>query len=144
MDQVLGYVGMGLNYGILAAFVVCYVILLGHFLWNKQWLFVFLSLFFTVVFYPVGPFVTLGPLILLVIGWQEANKWGIKKLIRIFTVLFVLSFLLLTRMSYVNYVNAPREDPKAKGKKGAGKKGVPVPVPAKAKVSGQGNPLKPR
>src|SRR4051794_32047049 len=119
MDQVLGYAGLALYYGLLLAFLVCYLIVLGHFLWNKQWGFVFLSLFFTIVFYPVGPFITLGALIVLVIGWQEADKWKIKNLIRIFSVLTVVVFLLLARDAYHGFMNPPpKVDPKAKGKKG--------------------------
>jgi len=119
MDQVLGYVSLALYYGILVAFLGCYLVLLGHLLWNKQWLVAFLSVFFTVVFVPVGPFITLGPLIAMVIGWQEAKKWKIKNLMRAMSALLVVTFILLARTAYVDFMTAPpKEDPKAKKKKG--------------------------
>ena len=108
MDQVYFYVGQALYYGILAAFWVSYVMMLGYFLWHKQWLFVFLSLVFTAGFYAVGPFILLGPLIVLIVGWQEAAKWNIKKLVRISSALLVISFLLMTRTWYLR----PKESEK--------------------------------
>ena len=97
-----------LYYGLLAAFWVSYVMLLGYFLWHKQWLFVFLSLVFTAGFYPVGPFIVLGPLIVLIVGWQEAEKWKIKNLVRISTAVLVCSFLSMS----VEWYMRPKEKEK--------------------------------
>ena len=55
MDQVADYLRLGLYYGLFVGFWISYVMLLGYFLWHKQWLFVFLSLFFTGGFYRPGP-----------------------------------------------------------------------------------------
>ncbi len=101
MDQVYFYVGQALYYGIIAAFWVSYVMMLGYFLWHKQWLFVFLSLVFTAGFHATGPGILLGPVILLIVAWQEAEKWNIKKLVRISSALLVISFLLMTRAWYL-------------------------------------------
>ena len=67
MDTVYFYLGWALYWGFLAAFWVMYVMLLGYFLWHKQWLFVFLSIVFTVGFYNIGPFIVLGPAIVLIV-----------------------------------------------------------------------------
>jgi hypothetical protein len=86
--------------------------ILGHFLWNKQWLFVFLSLVFTAIFYPAGPLILLGPLIALVIGWQEADKFQIKNLVRVFSALLVICFFLMTRDAYIDFMKPkPKADP---------------------------------
>jgi hypothetical protein len=112
VDQVSEYLRLGLYYGLFVGFWASYVVLLGYFLWNKQWLFVFLSLFFTGVFYPAGPMIFLGPLVAVVIGWQEAGKWNIKNLVRINSALLVICFLLLTRTAYVDFMKPkPKVDP---------------------------------
>jgi hypothetical protein len=112
VDQVYSYLGIGLYYGILAAGVVSYLVLLGYLLWNKQWLFVFLSIAFTAAFYPTGPFIVAGPLIAVIIGWQEAKKWNIKNLVRITSVLMVLCFIVLARDAYITFVTPkPKVDP---------------------------------
>ena len=82
-----------------------YVMLLGYFLWHKQWLFVFLSIVFTVGFYNIGAFIVLGPMILLIVAWQEAEKWNIKKLVRIFTAVLVCTFIAMS----VEWYSAPRK-----------------------------------
>lgn len=120
MDQVAEYLRLGLYYGLFVGFWISYVMLLGYFLWNKQWLFVILSLFFTGVFYPAGPMIFLGPLIAVVIGWQEAGKWKIKNLVRINSALLVVCFLLLTRTAYVDFMKPkPKVDPKIVAKQRA-------------------------
>ena len=112
MDQVYYYLGQALYYGLFVAFWISSVILLGHLLWNKQWLLSLLTIFFTWGFYYAGPFVVLGPLIALIIGWQEADKWQIKKLVRILSALMVVCFILLTRDAYVNFMKPkPKVDP---------------------------------
>ena len=112
MDQVLQYIRLALYYACFAGFVITYIMILGHFLWHKQWLFVFLSLVFTAIFYPAGPMIVLGPLIALVIGWQEAGKWNIKNLVRIFSALLVIVFFLMTRDAYYNFTKPkPKVDP---------------------------------
>ena len=105
MDTVYFYLGLALYYGFLAAFWVMYVMLLGYFLWHKQWLFVFLSIVFTVGFYNIGPFIVLGPMIVLIVGWQEAEKWNIKKLVRIFTAVLVCTFIAMS----VEWYERPRK-----------------------------------
>jgi uncharacterized membrane protein len=120
VDQVLGYLGLALYYGLLAAFLVCFVMLLGYLLLHKQWLFAFLSIFFAVLFKPAGPLILLGPLIALAVGWQEAGNWKIKKLMRIYSALYVVCFILLTRTAYVDYTTpAPKLDPKSQAKQKA-------------------------
>jgi hypothetical protein len=117
VDQIVGYLGLGLYYGLFLAFIVCYIVLLGHLLWNKQWLIVLLSVFFAVIFAPAGPFIALGPAIALVIGWQEAGKWKITNLMRLFSALWVVCFLLLTRDAYINFMNPPpKVDPKVEAR----------------------------
>ena len=62
----------------------------------------------------------LGPLIALVIGWQEAGKWKIKNLVRINSALLVVCFLLLTRTAYVDFMKPkPKVDPKIVAKQRA-------------------------
>jgi len=105
VDQVYFYLGWGLYYGFLAAFWVMYAMLLGYFLWHKQWLYVFLSIVFTVGFYNIGAFIVLGPMILLIVAWQEAEKWNIKKLVRIFTAVLVCTFIAMS----VEWYNRPKK-----------------------------------
>jgi hypothetical protein len=96
VDTVYFYLGWALYYGFLAAFWVMYVMLLGYFLWHKQWLYVFLSIVFTVGFYNIGAFIVFGPMIILIVAWQEAEKWNIKKLVRIFTAVLVCTFIAMS------------------------------------------------
>jgi hypothetical protein len=78
---------------------------------------VFLSVFFAVIFAPAGPFITMGPLLLLVVGWPEAEKWKIKNLLRVSSALLVVCFILLTRTAYVNFMTPPPAvDPKAQAR----------------------------
>jgi hypothetical protein len=112
VDQVYYYLGQGLYWGIIAAFWICSLILLGYLLWNKQWLFSFLTIAFTAAFYYAGPFVVCGPLIALVIGWQEADRWKIKNLLRATSALMVLCFFLYSRDVYVEFTKPkPKVDP---------------------------------
>jgi len=108
VDQVYVYLRLALYWGLLASCAVCYLILLGHLLWNKQWLIVFISIFFTVVFWPVKALIVLGPLIALVIGWQEADKWKIKKLMRIFSALLVVCFIMLVPGTIDTFMHPPK------------------------------------
>jgi hypothetical protein len=103
VDQVSEYLRLGLYWLIIAAFWLSSLVLLGHLLWRKQWLFAFLAIFFTAVFWVTPPLRVLGPLIALVIGWQEAAKWKIKNLLRLNSVLLVLCFLMYTRDSWVEF-----------------------------------------
>jgi hypothetical protein len=96
VDTVYFYLGWALYYGFLAAFWVMYAMLLGYFLWHKQWLFVFLSIVFTVGFYQIGPFIVLGPMIVLIVAWQEAEKWNIKKFVRIYSAVLVCTFIAMS------------------------------------------------
>jgi hypothetical protein len=112
VDQVYYYLGQALYWGLIAAFWVSSVMLLGYLLWHKQWLYAFLTLFFTAVFWVTPPLRVLGPLIALVIGWQEAEKWKIKNLLRLNSVLLVLCFLMYTRDSYIEFTKPkPKVDP---------------------------------
>jgi hypothetical protein len=112
VDQVYYYLGQALYWGIIAAFWISSVILLGYLLWNKQWLFAFLTIAFTVAFWVTPPLRVLGPLIALVIGWQEAGKWKIKNLLRVNSVLLALCFFLYSRDSWIEFTKPkPKVDP---------------------------------
>jgi hypothetical protein len=132
VDQVYFYLGQALYWGIIAGFWVSSLILLGHLLWNKQWLFAFLTIFFTAAFYVMGPLIVLGPLIALVIGWQEGGKWKIKNLLRVNSALLLLTFFLLTRDAYKDFMKPkPKVDPKVEARlraqRAAAKGGIPKP-----------------
>jgi hypothetical protein len=120
MDQVYEYLGYAFYYGTIAGLVICFVILLGYMLWYKQWLNFFLSLFFLLA---CGS----GFLIPLVIGWQEAKNWKIPKLIRLYSVLVLFGFFILSNHLYVDLTT--QKEPEVKGKKGAKAKGAPGKVP---------------
>jgi hypothetical protein len=103
VDQVYFYAGQGLYWLIIGAFWLSSLVVLGHVLWHKQWLYAILAIFFTAVFWVTPPLRVLGPLIALVIGWQENSKWKIKNLVRLNSVLLVLSFFLYTRDSWTEF-----------------------------------------
>jgi hypothetical protein len=112
VDQVYYWLGQGLYWGLIGAFWVSSVVLLGYLLWNKQWLFAVLTVGFTAAFYPTGPLIVLGPLIALVVGWQEADKWKIKNLLRVNSALLVICFLLMSRDAYNEFTKPkPKIDP---------------------------------
>ena len=115
MDQVLGYVKPALYYGLNAALVVCFLILLGHLIWNRQWLFALLSLAFT-------PMCGGGFLFALVIGWQEATAWKIRKLMYVYTALIVVCGIMMAQTAFVTMTTpSPPVDPKAQAKQKAAK-----------------------
>jgi hypothetical protein len=107
MDQVWTYLG----YALYAAIFVCFAILMFHFLWHKQWLYTLLSIGFLFACYS-------GFLFALVIGWQEAANWNIKKLMRIYTGLLIIFFVMFTRAQYKEFTTpkAPT-DPRAEMKR---------------------------
>jgi hypothetical protein len=110
MDQFYFY----LQYALYGACILCFVVLLGYMLWYKQWLNAILSVFFT--FFCLGG----GFLIPLVIGWQEAANWKIKNLMRAYSVLVVICFIMLAKSSYV-YMTTPKPtvDPKVQARQRA-------------------------
>jgi hypothetical protein len=121
MDQALDYLVIALD----VAFLVCFAMLLWQFLLHKQWMIVLLSLFFAVVcggsllnggVLNVGP----GYLIAMVVGWQEAKNWKIQKLMRWYTGLFVLGFVIFAH-SFVQTLTtaSPPVDPKVLAKQKA-------------------------
>jgi hypothetical protein len=111
VDQVFEYLRLGSYYGLFAAYWVCVVILLGYLVWNKQWLVALLTVAFTAAFYPAGPLIILGPVLAIVIGWQEAAKWKAKNLLRVTSALMVVCFLLLSRTYWVEFMKpAPKVD----------------------------------
>jgi hypothetical protein len=112
VDQVYYYLGQAFYWGIIVAFWISSVMLLGYLLWNKQWLFAFLTIAFTAAFWVTPPLRVLGPLIALVVGWPEADKWKIKNLLRVNSVLLVLCFLTYTRDSWIEFTKPkPKVDP---------------------------------
>jgi hypothetical protein len=120
MDTVYEYLGLAAYYGILAGLAICYVWLLGYMLWYKQWLNFFLSIFFA---FCLGA----GALIPLVIGWQEAKNWKIPKLIRIYSVLVVFGFFIVSHRIWVDLTThkEPVDSKSAKFKAKFKGKGVP-------------------
>jgi uncharacterized membrane protein len=114
MDQISYYLAIALN----VAFLVCFLMLMWQLLIHKQWLMVLLSLFFAVVCggamagagaLSIGP----GYLIAMVIGWQEAKNWKIQKLMRIYSALFVVCFILFANTVIESFTNPPpKVDPR--------------------------------
>jgi hypothetical protein len=132
MDTFYEYLGLAAWWGIVVGLGICYVILLGYMLWYKQWLNFFLSIFFA---FCLGA----GALIPLVIGWQEQKNWKIPKLIRIYTVLVVFGFFIVSHQIWVDLTTKEEPiDPKAAKYKAKMKgKGVPPTIT-------KGTPAKPR
>src|SRR4051812_48555970 len=79
-----------LRYLLFGSLFICYAMIVWQMLYHKQWANTALSLVFLVVCFS-------GTLIALVIGWQEAGNWKIKKLMRIYSVLVVLCFFVAAR-----------------------------------------------
>jgi hypothetical protein len=106
MDQVWTYLG----YALYAAIFVCFAYLMFYFLWYKQWLYAILSILFLFACYS-------GFLFALVIGWQESSNWNIKKLMRVYTVLLVVFFIVFARAQYKDFTTPkPLLDPRAQMK----------------------------
>jgi hypothetical protein len=111
MDQVYYYLGKALDVG----FFVCFLMLMWQLLMHKQWKMVLLCLVCAVGCggillgsdargtLSVGP----GYLIAMVIGWQEAENWKMKKLMRWYTGLFVVCFILFVNNLYSTFTTAP-------------------------------------
>jgi len=114
MDQIPHYLAIALN----VAFLVCFLMLMWQLLIHKQWTMVLLSLFFAIVcggavagadVLSIGP----GYLIAMVIGWQEAKNWKIQKLMRIYSALFVVCFILFANTMFHSLTTpAPTVDPR--------------------------------
>src|SRR4051812_49609815 len=107
MNQAYPYLALALN----VSFLVCFLLLMWQLLIHKQWKMVLLSLFFAVVcggtlggggLLSVGP----GDLIAMVIGWQEAENWKIKKLMRIYSALFVVCSMIFVNTMYKSLTTA--------------------------------------
>jgi hypothetical protein len=98
-----------LTYALYTAFIVCFVLILWQFFWHKQWKMALLSLFFT---WACGG----GFLIALIIGWQEAAAWKIKKLMIVYSILLPLSFAVFMNDRFKEAMEPP---PVQKAKKGA-------------------------
>jgi hypothetical protein len=98
-----------LVYAMYTAFLVCFVILMWQFLWHKQWKMALLSLFFT---WACGG----GFLIALIIGWQEAANWKIKRLMIIYSILLPPCFIVFMNDQIKQAMEPP---PVQKAKKGA-------------------------
>ncbi len=98
------------------AFLGCFVVLMGHFLFHKQWAMVGLSLFFA------AGCLGSGFLIALVVGWQEAANWKIQKLMRWYTGLLVVSFMLAAHTAYLTMTAPPPAvDPQEQARQRAAK-----------------------
>jgi hypothetical protein len=109
-----------LYYSLYTGMAVCYVMLLYHFFARKQWMLALVSLFFIIPW--CGETLTCygGLLIALIIGWQEAGKWHIKKLMQIYTVLFLLTLPLAVgdlRRSFAEQRARSEAEAAAKAKK---------------------------
>jgi hypothetical protein len=111
MDQVYYYLGKALDLG----FLVCFFMLMWQFLMHNQWKMVVLCLICAIGCGGIllgsdgrGP-LSVGPgyLIAMIIGWQEAGNWKMKKLMRWYTGLFVVCFFLFTHTLYKTFTTAP-------------------------------------
>jgi hypothetical protein len=112
MDLVYSYLWLALYYGFYYGFLISFVILMGYFLWHKQWLFTLLSIGFS--------FMYGGFLLALVIGWQEANNWKIKNFMRVYTILLVVFFIMGAKTLFTTLTTAsPPVDPKVQAKQKA-------------------------
>jgi hypothetical protein len=105
MDQVRHYLKLAMYAGA----IICYVMVLWQFLMHKQWKLVLLSLLCNIVL--LGGF-----LVALIIGWQEAANWKMKRLMIIFSVLLPLCMISLMRDEWRRMTEPP---PVVKAKKGA-------------------------
>ena len=99
-----------------AAFLASYVALLWQFLYHGQWKMALLS--FAFLFACGGGFI-----IALIIGWQEAAKWQMKRLMIVYSLLLVPCVFVGIR-DQIDQVMHPKIEEPAKGKK----KKAPIPV----------------
>ncbi len=138
MDLVYQYLGLAAWWGIVGGLALCFLILLGYMLWNKQWLYFLISILFL-------PACFSGTLIPLVIGWQEEKNWKIPKLIRIYSVLVVLGFFILSHQVWVGLTTReePVDEKTAKYRAKMKGKGM-APPPVSTKGTSAPTPLKPR
>jgi hypothetical protein len=109
MDQVRNYLTFALD----AAFLVCFALLLWQLLIHRQWRMALLSIGFA---FACGG----GFLFALIVGWQEAANWKIKKLMRWYSVLLVLWFVVSANNLFRSFMApSPPADLKAKARQKA-------------------------
>ena len=97
------------------AFLASYMALMWQFLYHGQWKMALLSIVF--LFACGGGFI-----IALIIGWQEAARWQMKRLMIVYSLLLVPCVFVGARDQLHDVMNPKIEEP-AKGKK---KKPIPV------------------
>src|SRR5262249_19829503 len=96
-------------YAMFGALIIAFLWLMFEFFMNGQWK-------FAVLFMVCAPWCMSGFLMALIVGWQEAAKWRVKKLMITYSVIFVICSILYVDHTWKDFTKE-REDPAAKKKK---------------------------